>query len=70
MGILTIGLGAPDGNEYEGGMLGVCLPLPGCDAAIDGRRLISMLGVYVEPPYILVLRLPWKLPLPRPLNWC
>jgi hypothetical protein len=41
---------------------------PFCEAppTSEDRRLMAMLGEYVLPPYTLVLRLPAKLPLPRP----
>ena len=44
--------------------------IPFCEAppARDDRRLMATLGEYVLPPYTLVLRLPAKLPLPRPLE--
>jgi len=42
--------------------------IPFCEAppTSDDLRLMAMLGEYTLPPYTLVLRLPAKLPLPRP----
>ena len=62
-------LSSPAWKPYLGKLPVVGEWMPLCEApARDDLRLIATLGEYVLPPKILVLRLPAKLPLPRPLT--